>query len=231
MTHLSILQLESIALGHETLVTARTHIDECPRCSERLNALRASDPSIRSAPEFAAARSALLTASPSRTRRQRRRFVMGGSALLALAAAWAITLRPGIVNDAAPTARLKGTPTIAIARVDGTGPLRVGDRFSLEVGSAAHPYVMAFAVDERGEVTQLWPTGDRSATATPGPHARLPVTLEATPGSFWLEGVFSDAPLQAADLRAFFGTTSDVGAVPAGAASRARSYVAVAPRP
>ena len=195
--HLPPLTLESAAEGFALPAEATRHLVECPQCQRRRDALFRASEALRASPQFLQhKRSAVAVATRSETRvAPWRSWLRGLAFAIPVAAAAALTLmvRPHLRSG---EERLKGSSVMEVIRVATGEPTRlvhVGEPVALELKGGNHPYVLVFAVSERGEVSLAWPSvGVQSAPAPTG--GRAPA-FRVTAGSFSLHGFFSDAPL------------------------------------
>jgi hypothetical protein len=185
---------------------AQRHVDACATCRDRMAQLATEDAQVRVALPFAtladgvARRSA---ASPGR-----RRWVAPVS--LASAALVAALIAPQLLR---PTPRngIKGGSDLQLyvggvgepRRVLGEPALQAGERVRLEYAAGEHRFLAVLSVDERGEVTPLYPPGGVSRPIERGGARLLPnsVAFDGS-GRERLVAVFSDAPLQVTDLLA-----------------------------
>jgi hypothetical protein len=185
--HVSDFALDGMLTGQSGL-GMEAHLAVCGACSERLEILREH-------------RSRTVAAAPfvqlERTLRARRapigRWAWYAAASVAgLVCVLAVTARPGEA-----TTRVKGGPSLTVTRRDGnpSNRLQAGERVAVSLVSAGHPYALIEAVDDHGEVSQLWPVdGDDSGVVT-ARAGRLEPEFEVTRGSFALFAFLSKEPL------------------------------------
>lgn len=192
--HLSALVLDELAAGGAA-PEARAHLDACPECRRRLEALKALNLRLLARPEARRALDAVLppkSAAPRATR---------WWALIAvpLAAALAAVL---LVPRQVPEERLKGVATVEL--LDQAGQVvpaaSAGQRVTVAVGAAGHSHAAVLAVDAVGAVSVLWPRGDAFGPVARGARVRLEPPFDVTPGAVTLHAFFADSalPLEAA---------------------------------
>jgi hypothetical protein len=105
----------------------------------------------------------------------------------------------GIKGGAGMIVRVAGAGGQRTARVDATEPLSPGERLRIGYQTGGHRYLLSLSIDERGEVTPLYPEQGPSLTVPAGvPSAThfLPDSLELTGvGLERIIVVLSDQPL------------------------------------
>jgi hypothetical protein len=210
--HVSQLVLDELVAGGP----ANAHVDGCPECRARLDALKTSAAASRASFGFSRTRARVLEPPTARWR-----WVALLVTPLAVAALFFVALRSGQLEGE----RLKGTPTLDFVLSDGstTTDVRPGTRLKLKVGAAGFTHALVLAVDDRGDVVELWPA-ENGDDRLPGSGAvTLPRELEATPGAVTVHVLLSNGPLDARAARA------DVGAALKGAAGSASRRLNVSP--
>jgi hypothetical protein len=95
--------------------------------------------------------------------------------------------------------RVAGASGQRTARVDGTEPLSAGERLRIGYQTGGHRYLLALSIDERGEVTPLYPEQGPSLIVPAGVATAthfLPDSLELTgTGLERIVVVLSDLPV------------------------------------
>lgn len=204
MTHPSEHILDRIASGLPPVpAAAAAHLLACEACAARLESIRREADSARNLPGYAAGLAAMRRAESAR---RPRRFSLGllGGALAAAAAVLlsVLVLRPGAAPS--PDTRTKGASALALVAAGDEQPLDrtlvAGEAVQLVVNPGqGSTFALVFMVDQRGEVSILWPPlAARSARVPDG--SPLEPGLRVTTGDFLLFGVFSAKPLEAAPL-------------------------------
>lgn len=111
----------------------------------------------------------------------------------------------GIKGGAGMLVRVAGATGQRTARVDVNEPLAAGERLRIGYQTGGHRYLLALSIDERGEVTPLYPEQGVSLTVPAGvPSAThfLPDSLELTgSGLERIIVVLSDQPVDMAVAR------------------------------
>jgi hypothetical protein len=193
--HLSDLVLDELSLNPEA--SGAAHAQECPSCRDRLQELSRQRARIAQLPGFEHTFTRVAAGRRERARRPRRwawiAALAGAAALVA-----ALPLLPGRTQ-----VRLKGAPAQgALLRLEAVGaraegPLLPGDRVKLVIGPARQRWAVVVSVDEKGQVSQLWPAGGGSSGAVE-PGKGVETFFEVTPGSATVWAFFSDEPLSGA---------------------------------
>jgi hypothetical protein len=105
----------------------------------------------------------------------------------------------GIKGGAGMIVRVAGASGQRTARVDGTEPLSAGERLRIGYQTGGHRYLLALSIDERGEVTPLYPEQGPSLIVPAGVATAthfLPDSLELTgTGLERIVVVLSDLPV------------------------------------
>ncbi|HVV52938.1 MAG TPA: ACP synthase, partial [Polyangia bacterium] len=105
----------------------------------------------------------------------------------------------GIKGGAGMTVRIAGAAGQRTAAVAGVEPLAAGERLRLGYQTGGHRYLLALSIDERGEVTALYPERGPSLTVPAGVQSAthfLPDSLELTgAGLERIVVVLSDQPI------------------------------------
>lgn len=188
------------------------HATICPACRARLRALddeqRRFEENI-SFDRFAAGVERAAR-TPARARRAPARAWLYSAVAMAAGVAIVVTVqRPSgspapagvrIKGGAGMTVRVAGPGGQRTARVDASEPLASGERLRIGYQPGGHRYLLSLSIDERGEVTPLYPEEGPSLPVAGGAAAAtryLPDSLELTGAG--LERIFvvlSDDPIQ-----------------------------------
>ena len=148
------------------------HAATCADCRARLRALDDEQRRFEQAisfDRFAAGveRAARGARAP---RRARPRLWMTAPALAVAAAVVLVVTFHGpnpppesrIKGGAGMTVRIAGVAGQRTARLDAAEPLAAGDRLRIGYNRGGHPYLLSLSIDDRGEVTPLYPEAGRS---------------------------------------------------------------------
>jgi hypothetical protein len=197
------------------------HAAGCAECRARLRALDDEQHRFEDAISFdrfeagvaRAAREAARRAAPA-MRPARRRWWHLPSAIwlvpaagMAAALALMVTFSSGVRQ--APQNRIKGGAGMLVriaghdgqrtARIDGAETLAPGERLRIGYQAGEHRYLLALSIDDRGEVTALYPESGASLPVVEGGATAtrfLPDSIELTgKGAERIVVVLSDAPL------------------------------------
>lgn len=178
------------------------HVAECPRCRERLQALR------RGQQEFLQRH----PVAPRVARRASRTYaVFTTGAAVALAALWLVGRGPDTAGGTLD-GRSKGAPSLGF-HVKRSGRVfqgangehvKAGDQLRFTVTNAPLRHVAVFSRDGSGTATVYYPPESRSRVLGSAPQTDLDaaVQLDAAQGEETLLGVFCDTPFELEPLRA-----------------------------
>jgi hypothetical protein len=202
-------------LAHAAMLAIDEHVAACPPCRARLRALE--DEQRRFEGEISFDRFAAGVERAARTSGRARRAPVRAWAYsaLAMAAGVAIVLTvrapagsrgagavdPGVrlKGGAGMVVRVAGASGQRVSSVDGNEPLAAGERLRIGYQPGGHRYLLSLSIDERGEVTPLYPERGASLAVPDGPPEAtryLPDSLELTgPGIERIFVVLSDAPI------------------------------------
>jgi hypothetical protein len=112
----------------------------------------------------------------------------------------------GIKGGAGMTVRIAGAGGQRTAQVEATEALAAGERLRVGYQSGGHRYLLSLSIDERGEVTPLYPEQGSSLTvpaAVPSATHFLPDSVELTgAGLERIIVILSDQPISVAAARA-----------------------------
>jgi hypothetical protein len=213
------------AVGAEGPVI-EAHAATCAECKARLRALDDEQRRFEAAISFDRFAAGVERAARGPGAVSRRRAPMRGWMVvptLAIAAAvavlvtfhgpfhgpWAPVHPPGydgLKGGAGMIVRVAGTAGQRTARVDASEPLSAGERLRLGYQTGGHRYLLSLSIDERGEVTPLYPEKGASLTVPAGvPSAThfLPDSLELTgAGLERIIVLLSDQPIDVEAARA-----------------------------
>jgi hypothetical protein len=206
------------ALGAEGPVI-EAHAAACAECKARIRALDDEQRRFEAAISFDRFAAGVERAARGPGAAPRRRASMRGWMVvptLAMAAAVAVIVTfhgsfqgrwapghppgyDGIKGGAGMIVRVAGAAGQRTARVDATEPLSAGERLRIGYQTGGHRYLLSLSIDERGEVTPLYPEKGASLTVPAGvPSAThfLPDSLELTgAGLERIIVVLSDQPV------------------------------------
>jgi Domain of unknown function (DUF4384) len=210
-SHLGELALRRFRVGEALGNSA--HADACADCRARLKTL--DDEQRRFEQEFSFDRFAAGVERASRSRQAPRRTRTWWPSLRVLAIP-TLSLAAGMVlfvtmtGDRISPNRIKGGADITVRVAAGDGPQRtaasdvpealaLGERVRIGYRPGAHRYLLSLSVDERGQVTPLYPETGRSVSVGKGVGAGpryLPDSIEFTDaGTERLIVIMSDEPL------------------------------------
>jgi hypothetical protein len=191
------------------------HATSCAECRARIRAL--DDEQRRFEQEISFDRFAAGVERAARGARPARRQVRPRvwiSSLAGMAAAAAALII--FVGPKPPTNRIKGDGGGIIVRVagadgqrtagvDATEALARGERLRIGYQSGGHRYLLSLSIDDRGEVTPLYPERGASLAMPDGSHSAtrfLPDSLELTgKGTERIIVVLSDQPIDVENAR------------------------------
>lgn len=194
-------------LASAAMAAIDDHVAVCPECRTRLRGLDDEQRRFESNISFDrfAAGVERAARAPSRARRPAAR--AWATSALALAACLVVVVtarRPPpttrIKGGAGMTVRVAGAAGQRNARADANEPLARGERLRIGYQPGGHRYLLSLSIDERGEVTPLYPEQGPSLPVADGPDEAtryLPDSLELTGGG--VERIFvvlSDAPIE-----------------------------------
>ena len=191
--HLSDLALDALT-PHAERDLSEPHLGGCDRCRARLTAFRAARERALAAPEFERVFARVAARRPTR----RDRIFIG----LAIAAALALAF---VAVPHRPAQRLKGGARLQLVRLGDARPASVfhpGEQVALSVGGAGHRYALVVARPEASPPVQVWPSQPQSGEIGRGAAVQLQPAFEVTEGSMRLVALFSDAPLDGAEVLA-----------------------------
>lgn len=213
MNHPGDLELRRRRVGElpsAAMLAIDEHVAVCPACRNRLRAL--DDEQRRFESDISFDRFAAGVERAARTPARRPATRAWVYSAVAMAACLAIVVS---VRRPAPTTRIKGGAGMTVrvsgaagqrtARVDANEPLAVGERLRIGYQPGDHRYLLSLSIDQRGEVTPLYPEQGPSLSVAAGPAEAtryLPDSLELTGAG--LERIFvvlSDSPIDVADAR------------------------------
>jgi len=213
------------AVGAEGPVI-EAHAATCAECKARLRALDDEQRRFEAAISFDRFAAGVERAARGPGAVSRRRAPMRGWMVvptLAIAAAvavlvtfhgpfhgpWAPVHPPGydgLKGGAGMIVRVAGTAGQRTARVDASEPLSAGERLRLGYQTGGHRYLLSLSIDERGEVTPLYPEKGASLTVPAGVASAthfLPDSLELTgAGLERIIVLLSDQPIDVEAARA-----------------------------
>lgn len=191
------------------------HLAACGDCRARLRAL--DDEQRRFEAEISFDRFAAgvqrAARAPARTRRGTPGAWIYSAVAMAAGVAIVLTVRTPAPNPrgdrlkggAGMTVRVAGPSGQRTARVQGTEPLGTGERLRIGYQPGGHRYLLSLSIDERGQVTPLYPEQGPSLPVADGAAEAtryMPDSLELTGGG--VERIFvvlSDAPIDMAAAR------------------------------
>jgi len=207
--HVSRFVLEELHAGalDDPGGTLRAHVEACPRCRERLDALEPADARFL---ERFPTEAALRRRRPASAARSRRLWPAAafGSALAAAAGVVLVLSQPARhpASPTAPTERVKGQSImeIAVSRADSSfqydaQPLRSGDVLVFSY-SSDRSFLLLLGLEGSGKARVLLPPDARaSMPIARGARIRLQhgIELDDYPGPERLIALFSDDPLSA----------------------------------
>jgi Domain of unknown function (DUF4384) len=218
--HLGELALRRLFAGETVEEDSQAHAQSCGECRARLRSIEEEQRRFEKEIPFERFASGVERAAraPAPARRQVPTWV---APLVAVAAICVLVVSAGTLRDDGRN-RLKGGADISVVvAAPALGPQRVassetpeplvpGERIRIGYQSGGHRYVTSISIDERGEVTRLYPERGASLLAASEPQLHyLPESVEFTgAGTERLIVVLSDNPLDvdavaAAASRAF----------------------------
>lgn len=178
----------------------RAHLATCPACQGRVAQLELEEAQAREAVPFArladgVARRLLRRTSPLRhLSRVVGAMAAGAVALVAVQALRAPSRYTGVKGSSDLLLYVGGVGEPR--RVQGDAELQVGERVRLQYEAGEHRYLAVLSVDERGQVTPLYPERGESQPAERGGMRMLPQSIAFDgAGRERLVAVFSDDPL------------------------------------
>lgn len=178
--HLSEWTLRRMLTGElagPELVQNQGHVSSCAPCRERLAGLEAEQKDFEARVPFEpfarGVERGVDAARPERSGPQLNGFLVAAAAVVLIA----VTVRPLLTPPEAN--RLKGGAAAAELRIGGAGAQRAvlpgdtetllpGERVRLGYVAGANGYVLALSVDDRGEVSALYPESGHSLAVEPG---------------------------------------------------------------
>jgi hypothetical protein len=196
--HVSSFVLDEAAAQLALSDAARAHLEQCVECGARLGERRREARAVRDAPYFERAFAHLHESATSASRRWWTA-PQWAAALGALAA----VVMVAVLSPPPPMSRTKGGPSLSVLRIGpSNGPvLSPGEHVQLSVTTAGHSYALVVGVDESGAASAVWPVGANQSGPVPGGIGKLKPPFEVTPGALTLYAFFSDAPLDANDVK------------------------------
>ncbi len=197
------------------------HLDTCPRCRDRLALLEAAraqaEPEIERMLRNALARARTVEPAPAPRSGWLiwGRPALAGAALVAIALAWGVLRQDPAETTGcelpAESIRIKGVSMrFFVQRGDEVAPgvsgdrYREGDALRFVVSSDAPRFLLLVGVEESGRVSAYHPFGgERSQALAPGVDIALPgsLVLDDSSTAEAFVGLFSEAPLEVADVR------------------------------
>ena len=222
--HIGELELRRRRAG-ETLgaegPTIEAHAATCAECKARIRALDDEQRRFEAAisfDRFAAGVERAARGAPAVARRRApiRSWMVVPTLAMAAAVAVVVTFHgpsarvhpagyDGIKGGAGMLVRVAGAAGQRTARVDATEPLSAGERLRIGYQTGGHRYLLSLSIDERGEVTPLYPEQGPSLTVPAGVASAthfLPDSLELTgAGLERIIVVLSDQPVDMAVAR------------------------------
>ena len=233
--HLSHLILDQLRAGVlDDPGPARAHLDVCPRCRARLDAMASADARFleRFPSEAALVRQ---RPAPAPVRRSWPAVLVGAAATAAVVLALVLLpVGPQPPGREGTSERTKGSSWMEIAVSRGASsfpyagqPLREGDILVFRY-SSPRAYLLLLTLEASGRVRVLLPVDGRTSMSIQrGAKIRLPqgIELDDYPGPERLIALFSDGPLSAAEV------TTEVERRHAALRERARAELALGPLP
>jgi hypothetical protein len=189
MSHLSSLQLDELAAGLGDAESIQ-HISACAACSQALGQRKETNAIIAQLPGSERMLKQ-LTYVPGAPQNQSR-YVLGFIGLAAAAAVVLLIVRQPVSGvDNGASVRLKGTPVIEM-RSEGTKITQapVGQKISLALMSAGHPFAVIYSIESTGAISKIWPAEGNGAVKADS--MQVVSSFEVTPGNFCLHGFFFD---------------------------------------
>ena len=197
------------------------HAAACAECKARIRALDDEQRRFEAAisfDRFAAGIERAARGAPAVARRRApiRSWMVVPTLAMAAAVAVVVTFhRPstrvhppgydGIKGGAGITVRVAGAAGQREARIEATEPLAAGERLRIGYFAAQHHYLLSLSIDDKGEVTPLYPQQGASLPISPGlrqPTRYLPDSIELTgAGLERIIVVLSDQPVDMAVAR------------------------------
>ena len=182
-THIHRFTLERWLAGELPEVDIQTHLDECPVCRERADALRADRAAFAEEVPYAAFRVEHERRLATRSRPRGLRLWLLGPAVIAAAAVLLLVALPR--DPADPTERSKGA-AVALTLYGATGAplasghtLTPGSRIQLGYDAGEFTFLALVGIDAAGEVSAYFPEhGTRLAPLPAGEEGLFPFGLE-----------------------------------------------------
>ena len=187
------------------------HASACTECRARVRALDDEQRRFEQEISFDRFSAGVERAARGATARRRRPVATAAwlTPVLAMAAAVALVVTFRSEGPREPVNRIKGGSGITVriagsegqrtARTDATEALARGERLRIGYTAAAHRFLLSLSIDDRGEVTPLYPEGGQSlpvAEGAPSATRYLPDSVELTgAGMERIIVVLSDQPV------------------------------------
>jgi hypothetical protein len=208
-THLSDLVFDEWLAGVQHLAEHDAHHRACERCRNRLSELEQARVRSSGEPGFERTFAALhreqarvrFEAAQKSPGRSWTRWLWAAAAMplaVIVALLWTKLNPTMLLSDEHEHDRVKGTPSVALVHAKPVADDKrffAGDEVNLRLGPAGNPFALVIAVDDHGEVSELWPDGPKSGGVDPGGERPLSPAFEVTPGSLEVWAFFSVQPL------------------------------------
>ncbi len=220
MTHPGDLELRRRRLGElpgAAMLAIDDHVAACPACRARLRALEDEQRRFESNISFDRFAAGVERAArpPARARRPAARAWVYSAMAMAAGVAIVLTVQRPSPAPTPPGVRIKGGAGVIVrvagpagqrtARIDTPEQLAAGERLRIGYQPGGRRYLLSLSIDDRGEVTPLYPEQGASLPVPEGPAEAtryLPDSLELTGAG--LERIFvvlSDDPIPMDDAR------------------------------
>jgi len=200
-------------LTSAALAAIDEHVAVCPACRARLRGLDDEQRRFEENISFDRFAAGVERAARTPAHSPRARLWLYSAVAMAAGVAIVVTVQrpagspPGvrIKGGAGMTVRVAGAGGQRTARVDATEALAAGERLRIGYQPGGHRYLLSLSIDQRGEVTPLYPEQGPSLPVAGGAAEAtryLPDSLELTGAG--LERIFvvlSDEPIQVEDAR------------------------------
>jgi hypothetical protein len=180
----SQLVLDELASGLAPPGEAQAHVDGCPDCAKRLEAIKAARAQSEQAFGYSRVKAQVTAERPARWR-ELMPFIVPVAAAIAFFVVVSLDWRPR--KD---TERLKGSAFVElVSNGRAVTEARPGTKLQLKVGTAGKSHAFVISVDKDRNVEELW-----AGKLPAGAIVTLPMELEVTPGSVTVHAFLADAP-------------------------------------